>query len=72
MPAMTGDQLAVKVLALRPEMPIIICSGYGQILSGDQAKKVGCSAFLQKPINRNVLLTEVARALEDKTEQEGS
>lgn len=72
MPGMTGEQLAAKVLALRPGLPVIICSGYSQILSGEQAKKVGVSAFLQKPINRIALLLQVARTLENKTAQEGS
>ncbi|MBU0664753.1 MAG: response regulator [Proteobacteria bacterium] len=71
MPGMTGDQLLAKVLALRPGLPIIVCSGYSQILNGDEAKKVGGSAFLQKPINRNALLTQVAKSLEKQAEQEG-
>lgn len=66
MPGMTGDQLVAKVLSLRPELPIVICSGYSRIVSSDEAKKVGNSIFLQKPINRNALLTQVARTLENK------
>lgn len=71
MPGMTGDQLVAKVLALRPELSVIICSGYSQILSSDEAKKLGGAVFLQKPINRITLLTQVARVLESKTEQKG-
>jgi len=70
MPKMTGDQLVAKVLALRPELPIIICSGYSQILSGHQAKKVGAAAFLQKPLNRNALLIQIARTLAARAEEE--
>lgn len=72
MPGMTGEQLVAKVLALRPGLPIIICSGYSRILSSDEVKKAGNSAFLQKPINRNALLTQIAGTLENKTVQEGS
>ncbi len=66
MPAMTGEQLAAKALAIRPELPIIICSGYSTIMVGDHIKELGVSAFLQKPIGRNMLLTQVAKALAEK------
>ena len=66
MPGMTGNQLAVKVLAVRPELPIIICSGYSSNLNGDQRKMEGVFAALQKPLSRNTLLAQVARALEEK------
>ena len=63
MPEMTGMQLADKVLAIRPDLPVILCSGYSAIVNGDRAKISGLSAYLQKPISRNTLLREVAKAL---------
>ena len=66
MPGMTGNQLAVKVLEVRPDLPIIICSGYSSDLNGDQLKMAGFFAALQKPLGRNTLLVQVARALEEK------
>ena len=66
MPEMTGDQLAAKALALRPDLPVIICSGYNEIVLVDQAKKAGVFAYLQKPVGLNVLLSQVAKALEQK------
>ncbi len=70
MPGMTGDHLAAKVLEVRPDLPIIICSGYSSNLNGDQIKRGGVCAVLQKPLGRNTLLVQVARALEEKKEQE--
>jgi CheY-like chemotaxis protein len=66
MPVMTGDQLAAKALAVRPDLPIIICSGYGSNLNDDQVKSAGVFALLQKPLGRNTLLIQVAKALEEK------
>ena len=61
MPGMTGEQLAAKVKAIRPELPILLCSGYMNI---EQAQKTGISAFLRKPLDRNALLDSVAKALD--------
>ncbi len=63
MPGMTGEQLAAKVMAIRPEMPVILCSGYIANMNKDQAKKAGIVAFLQKPLDREALLTAIAKAL---------
>jgi PAS domain S-box-containing protein len=65
MPEMTGDQLAAKALELRPDLPILICSGYNAILLPDgQTKGPGVITYLQKPVGLNALLTQVAKSLE--------
>jgi PAS domain S-box-containing protein len=66
MPAMTGIQLATKALAIRPDLPIILSSGYGSIIGDEQLKQSGITTFLQKPVTRNILLTQVATALADR------
>jgi len=68
MPEMTGEQLAAKVIGIRPDMPIILCSGYMKIANGGRAKKkTGVFTSLQKPVDRNTLLTEIAKALAHKS-----
>ena len=69
MPEMTGTQLAAKMLEIRPDLPIILCSGYSGIMESDEARKAGVDVYLQKPLNRNVFLTEVARVLAGKKVQ---
>ena len=66
MPEMTGDQLVAKVLEVRPNLPIITCTGYSLNLNGDRVKRAEVFAALQKPISRNTLLIQVALALEEK------
>jgi signal transduction histidine kinase len=63
MPGMTGEQLAAMLLSIRPEMPIILCSGNSELLDTDQTRKMGISACLPKPIGRNGLLDLVAKTL---------
>jgi len=49
MPGMTGMELAVKVLALRPDLPIILCTGFSSLVDEQQAKDCGVQGFLMKP-----------------------
>ena len=66
MPGMTGDQLTAQVVAVRPGLPIVICSGYSSNLNSEQVPRTGVFAVLQKPLARNTLLLQVARALDEK------
>jgi DNA-binding NtrC family response regulator len=50
MPGMTGDTLAEKILEIRADIPIIICSGYSELISQDQATELGIREFLMKPV----------------------
>jgi PAS domain S-box-containing protein len=49
MPHLTGDSLAVELLRVRPDIPIILCTGYSHTISEDQAAALGIRAFLLKP-----------------------
>jgi PAS domain S-box-containing protein len=63
MPEMTGEVLAVKALQLKPGMPVIICSGFSESLTGEHVRALGVKAFLQKPVDPSTLLTAIAKAL---------
>ena len=64
MPKMTGDQLARRILELRPEMPIILCTGYSTVINDAKAKAMGIRRFLLKPIIKQEL-AEILRELLD-------
>ncbi|MBS3809236.1 MAG: response regulator [Desulfobacterales bacterium] len=59
MPNMTGDELAGHIKETRPDMPIILCTGFSERFSEEDARKLGISAFIMKPIVR----TDLARAI---------
>ncbi len=63
MPNMTGDQLAREITAIRPDMPVIVCSGYSDRMNGDKADALGVKAFLMKPIVKSNLAQTVRRVL---------
>ncbi len=50
MPQMTGDKLSREVLKIREEIPIIICTGYHENFSEEEAIRAGIKKYLQKPV----------------------
>ncbi len=64
MPEMTGDKLARELMKIRPDIPIILCTGYSKRISEEKAKEMGIRAFLMKPIVMRDLAETVRKALE--------
>lgn len=67
MPGMTGNELAAKILNIRPELPIILCSGYSQATAITNTEKNGIRQVLQKPVNLEEMALMI-RQLLDKNE----
>lgn len=55
MPDLPGDQLAMQLLKINPNKPIILCSGYTDHTSSQQLKQIGIPYFIEKPIDRSRL-----------------
>ncbi len=49
MPGLRGEELAREIIALRPGMPIILCTGYSELINEAQAQAMGISEFVTKP-----------------------
>jgi signal transduction histidine kinase/ActR/RegA family two-component response regulator len=64
MPGMTGVMLAAELLKLRPDLPVILCTGYSETVSRETAQEVGIREFLMKPLSKRELAGAVRRALE--------
>ena len=52
MPGMTGMELARSMLRIRPDLPIILCTGYSNLVDEAQAKKYGIRSFAMKPLSK--------------------
>ncbi len=50
MPEMTGTEMAEAILRIRPDIPIILCTGFSEAVSPQQAKTLGIREFMLKPI----------------------
>jgi PAS domain S-box-containing protein len=69
MPNMTGDHLAREIIAIRPDIPIIICTGFSEKLSKERAESLGVRGFLMKPVVKSDLAEMVRKVLDDKTDK---
>jgi signal transduction histidine kinase/ligand-binding sensor domain-containing protein/ActR/RegA family two-component response regulator len=65
MPHLTGIQLAEKIRHIKPDMPIIICSGFSAALSEEQIKARGIDDFILKPVVKTELARVVRRVLDN-------
>ncbi len=64
MPDMTGIDLVRQVLAVRAEMPIILCTGFSEVMSAEKVKEIGVSEYLMKPSSRADLANAIRRVLD--------
>ena len=63
MPNMTGLELAREILAIRPDMPIILCTGFSDAVSYDRLRDIGVGDFIMKPILKHDLIGSISRLL---------
>jgi len=63
MPVITGDKLAMQMLEIKPELPIIICTGHNDLLDEKSAKDLHIRALLKKPVDSGELLHTVVSLL---------
>jgi CheY-like chemotaxis protein len=66
MPDLTGTELAREIRQLRPEISIILMSGYGGTQLSERAQAVGVTDVLRKPLIRRNIAEPVARALQSR------
>lgn len=66
MPGLTGDKLAEEVLKIKPDMPIILCSGFSDIMSEARAAEIGIRKYVQKPIENRDLMILVRELFDEK------
>ncbi|MFZ5776282.1 MAG: response regulator [Thermodesulfobacteriota bacterium] len=64
MPQMTGVELAQRVLALRPNKQVILCTGYSDEINAESAKAMGIGAYLLKPLSMARMAEEIRRLLD--------
>jgi PAS domain S-box-containing protein len=63
MPKMTGDELASRVLKLRKDIPLILCSGYSETVSASESARYGFTDYVRKPVGLADLSERISRAL---------
>jgi len=61
---MTGDKLAEALLEIRSDTPIILCSGYNEKISKENAQELGIRKYLEKPVVMEKLARSVREVLD--------
>jgi CheY-like chemotaxis protein len=67
MPGMTGLLLAAELLKIRPDLPIILCTGYSDGVSRETAQGVGIKEFLMKPLSKEQIAGTIHKVLQKDT-----
>lgn len=66
MPGMTGLELLHEILRLRPELPVILCTGFSEQLDEESALREGARQLLLKPVTCMRLARSVRQVLDAK------
>jgi len=68
MPEITGINLAREILSIRPEIPVILCTGYSDQIEPEAVQQSGILEVLYKPLSAEQLGNAVRRALDGRRE----
>jgi CheY-like chemotaxis protein len=66
MPNMTGIDLAQKILRIKPEMPIILCTGFSETITQESIDSAGVRDLIMKPFKRRQIAESIRKTLDKK------
>jgi len=69
MPGITGAELSKELLKIRPDIPIILCTGFSELIDREKAEALGIQEFLMKPVGREDLAAAVRKVLDKNDNQ---
>jgi nitrogen-specific signal transduction histidine kinase/ActR/RegA family two-component response regulator len=66
MPKMTGDQLARRMMEIKPQIPVILCTGFNEAITEEKALAMGIDKFVMKPVVKDELATTIRSVLDNR------
>ena len=69
MPHMTGEDLAQELMRIKPNISIILCTGFSAKIDDQKASALGIREFVLKPIVKQKIATTVRKVLDQKVEK---
>ncbi|MFH2091215.1 MAG: cache domain-containing protein [Pseudomonadota bacterium] len=69
MPKMPGDRLAAELIKIRPDIPILICTGFSESMSEEKIKSLGVKGLLLKPIVIKNLTQKIRQLLDENDDK---
>ncbi len=64
MPELTGQQLSQKIKKIKPDLPIILCTGFSKYITDDKLKDESIDFYCKKPLSQKDLAYVVSQALD--------
>lgn len=68
MPGLTGERLAMDMRRQRPDLPVILCTGFSERIDRDRSRDLGFDLYLEKPLQRRELALAVRQVLDRRRE----
>ncbi len=65
MPSMTGSDMARRMMQIRSDIPIILCTGYSTVISEEKAKSLGIKEFALKPLSKKDIAVLIRKVLDN-------
>ncbi|RPH39281.1 MAG: response regulator, partial [Desulfobulbaceae bacterium] len=65
MPGITGSDLARRMLQIRPDLPIILCTGFSNLISEEKARSLGIKGFALKPLAKKDIAALIRKVLDN-------
>ena len=63
MPNLSGEALAREIMRIRPDIPIVLCTGFSHTMTEEKARELGIRKFMMKPILRHDLVLALQEVL---------
>ena len=64
MPKITGDKLVKEILNIRPDIPVILCTGFSEKIDEKKAKAIGAAEYVEKPLNQRDFAVIIRKVLD--------
>jgi PAS domain S-box-containing protein len=64
MPKMTGDKLVQEILNIRPDIPVILCTGFSEKIDEKKANAIGAADYIEKPLDKRDFAFKVRKVLD--------
>ncbi len=68
MPHLAGEALAGEILQIRPDLPILLCTGFSHTMTEEKARELGIRKFLMKPLLRHDLLLALQEVMGEEVD----
>jgi len=64
MPQMTGVTLYEKLMEIRPDIPVILCTGHSSLIDEEKAKRLGVAGYVMKPASMSTIAKAIRKVLD--------